>query len=102
MCVLVGYLALAPPHSHAFISNMHMIALVCIWARFPSTRRHGLSLYITGKPLIRLLGVDRLNQQMDVQRDGVFDFVEGVTVRASNGRVIFPCLKSFNEGFPVS
>ena len=55
------------------------------------------SLYITGKPLIRLLGVDRLNQQMDVQRDGVFDFVEGVTVRASNGRVIFPVREPFGS-----
>lgn len=55
------------------------------------------SLYITGKPIIRLLGVDRLNQQMAVQQDGVFDFVEGITVKSANGRVIFPVREPFGS-----
>tara|TARA_B100001250_G_scaffold125539_2_gene106769 strand:+ start:19684 stop:26826 length:7143 start_codon:yes stop_codon:yes gene_type:complete len=52
---------------------------------------------IHGKPLISLLNLDRLNQQMDVQADGVFDFVEGITVKSSNGRVIFPVREPFGN-----
>ena len=50
---------------------------------------------IHGEPLIKLLNLDRLNQQMDVQSDGLFDFVEGVTAKSSNGRIIFPVLEPF-------
>ena len=32
--------------------------------------------FINGRPLIRLLNLDRLNQQTDVQSDGIFDFIE--------------------------
>ena len=46
---------------------------------------------IHGIPIIKLLNLDRLNQQMDKQSDGVFDFIEGVTAKSSNGRIIFPC-----------
>ena len=31
-----------------------------------------------------------LNQQQDNQSDGVFDFIEGITAKSSNGRIIFP------------
>ena len=52
---------------------------------------------VHGKPLIKLLNLDRLNQQSDVQSDGLFDFVEGITVRSSNGRVIFPVREPFGS-----
>ena len=52
---------------------------------------------INGKPLIKLLNLDRLNQQMDVQSDGVFDFIEGVTAKSSNGRIIFPVREPFGN-----
>ena len=52
---------------------------------------------IHGKPLIKILNLDRLNQQMDVQSDGLFDFVEGVTAKSSNGRIIFPVLEPFGS-----
>jgi cell surface protein SprA len=52
---------------------------------------------IHGKPLIKLLNLDRLNQQMDVQSDGVFDFIEGITVKSSNGRIIFPVREPFGN-----
>ena len=52
---------------------------------------------IHGIPLIKLLNLDRLNQQMDVQSDGVFDFIEGVTARSSNGRIIFPVREPFGN-----
>ena len=52
---------------------------------------------VHGKPLIKLLNLDRLNQQSDVQSDGLFDFVEGITARSSNGRVIFPVREPFGS-----
>jgi cell surface protein SprA len=52
---------------------------------------------IKGVPLIKLLNLDRLNKQMDVQSDGVFDFIEGVTVKSSNGRIIFPVREPFGN-----
>ena len=52
---------------------------------------------INGKPLIKLLNLDRLNQQMNVQSDGVFDFIEGITAKSSNGRIIFPVREPFGN-----
>ena len=46
-------------------------------------------------PLIRVFGLDRLNQNGDPQIDGNFDFVEGVTVDSKMGRIIFPVLEPF-------
>lgn len=55
-------------------------------------------------PLLSLLGLDRLNynneivgRQENSQGDGNFDFIEGVTVNARNGRIIFPVLEPFGE-----
>ena len=52
---------------------------------------------IHGKQLIRLLNLDRLNKQMDAQSDGVFDFIEGITAKSSNGRIIFPVREPFGN-----
>jgi len=52
---------------------------------------------VNGVPLIKLLNLDRLNKQMDVQSDGIFDYMEGVTVKSSNGRVIFPVREPFGN-----
>lgn len=52
---------------------------------------------INGVPLIKLLNLDRLNQQMEVQSDGVFDFIEGITAKSSNGRIIFPVREPFGN-----
>jgi cell surface protein SprA len=50
-----------------------------------------------GQPLIRLLNLDRLNNQNDPQPDGVFDYVEGFTVISSQSRIIFPVLEPFGR-----
>ena len=50
---------------------------------------------LQGIPLIKLLNLDELNQQMDNQSDGVFDYVEGITVKSANGRIIFPVREPF-------
>ncbi|MDA3880164.1 MAG: cell surface protein SprA [Prolixibacteraceae bacterium] len=49
--------------------------------------------------LLRLMNLDNLNSQNDytASGDGVFDFVEGITVNSQNGRVIFPVLEPFGE-----
>ncbi len=48
-------------------------------------------------PLLRVMGLDRLNQNNDPQVDGNFDFVEGITVDSKNGKIIFPVLEPFGK-----
>jgi cell surface protein SprA len=52
---------------------------------------------IEGKPLLQVLSLDRVNQQNDHTPDGVFDFIDGVTINANNGRVIFPVVEPFGD-----
>jgi cell surface protein SprA len=49
--------------------------------------------------LLRLMNLDNLNSQLDVAKrgDGMFDFIEGVTVLKETGRIIFPVLEPFGE-----
>ena len=44
---------------------------------------------LEGIPLIKIMNVDQLDQQQDNQSDGVFDFIEGLTVKAANGELFF-------------
>ncbi|WP_027125685.1 cell surface protein SprA [Gelidibacter mesophilus] len=54
---------------------------------------------ITETPLIRLFHLDRLNYNNDPQQngDGFFDFVDGVTVLAQNGKIIFTKVEPFGK-----
>ena len=52
---------------------------------------------IHGVPIIRVVGLDQLNQQQDRKSDGVFDFIQGLTINTSNGRVIFPVREPFGN-----
>ncbi len=45
--------------------------------------------------LIRLLNLDNMNSQRDPYPDGIFDYMSGITISPSNGRVIFPLLEPF-------
>jgi cell surface protein SprA len=47
------------------------------------------------RPLVEVLGLDRLNQMNDPQPDGMFDYVEGITVDPTMGNIIFPVLEPF-------
>ena len=47
--------------------------------------------------LLNVLNLDKLNSQLDLMRDGVFDYVEGITVNSSSGRIIFPVLEPFGK-----
>lgn len=55
----------------------------------------GLS--VTGKPLVQVMNLDRINTAGDAYPDGVFDFIDGVTINAANGRLYFPVRKPFGE-----
>lgn len=50
-----------------------------------------------GRPLIRVLRMDRLNNQNDPMPDGVFDYIEGFTVLSQQGKIIFPLLEPFGR-----
>ncbi len=50
-----------------------------------------------GIPLLTLLNLDRLNIQNDPAPDGIFDFVEGITINTQQGKIIFPVLQPFGE-----
>ena len=52
---------------------------------------------ISGKQLIRVMNLDRLDQKHNASPDGKFDFIEGLTVYASSGRIIFPVLEPFGS-----
>jgi len=52
---------------------------------------------ITGKLLVQVMNLDRINSQSDAVPDGVFDFIDGVTINASNGRIYFPVRKPFGD-----
>ena len=48
-------------------------------------------------PLIELLGLDQLNVNGDPPKDGNFDFVDGVTINATTGKLFFPVLEPFGD-----
>lgn len=52
---------------------------------------------LQGRQLVSVFGMDRLNQQLDPQPDGNFDFVDNVTVDSKLGKVIFPILEPFGS-----
>ncbi|MFO7941011.1 MAG: cell surface protein SprA [Bacteroidales bacterium] len=47
--------------------------------------------------LLEVLNLDNINSQNDQVSDGRFDFMDGVTINASNGRVIFPLIEPFGK-----
>lgn len=48
-----------------------------------------------GNPLIRVLGLDKLNRQQEAKPDGIFDAIEGVTIQTQYARIIFPVTEPF-------
>jgi cell surface protein SprA len=52
---------------------------------------------LAGQVLLQALGLDQLNSQLDRQPDGLFDFVDGITVMAEKGRIIFPVREPFGR-----
>ncbi len=52
---------------------------------------------IKGTPLLKVMNLDQLNSQLDPQPDGYFDFIDKLTINASNGRIFFPVREPFGE-----
>ncbi|CCG99583.1 hypothetical protein FAES_1573 [Fibrella aestuarina BUZ 2] len=52
---------------------------------------------LVGVPLVQVFNLDRLNQQLDNQPDGNFDYVEGFTIDSRNGKIYFPVLEPFGN-----
>ena len=52
---------------------------------------------INGHILLQVMNLDKLNTQLDPYKDGLFDYVEGVTVNSNTGRIIFPVLQPFGK-----
>lgn len=52
---------------------------------------------INGLPLVSVLNLDRLNSLNQASPDGVFDFLNGITINSNNGRVYFPVLEPFGS-----
>ncbi|RPG60222.1 MAG: cell surface protein SprA [Flavobacteriales bacterium TMED191] len=50
---------------------------------------------IINTPLLQVFNVDNLNSNNDPGSDGVFDFLDGILINSSNGRVYFPMLEPF-------
>ncbi len=48
--------------------------------------------------LLQLFNFDKVNSQLDAQPDGLFDFIDGVTIDKKYGRVIFPFVEPFGKG----
>ena len=50
-----------------------------------------------GVPLLTILNLDRLNYQNDPQPDGIFDYIDGLTINSQQGKIIFPVLEPFGK-----
>lgn len=48
-------------------------------------------------PLIKLLNLDKVNSQLQEFPDGVYDFIDGITIDKRYGRIIFPMRQPFGK-----
>ena len=52
---------------------------------------------INGTPLLQVMNLDRLDANQERNIDGKFDYLEGLTVQSSTGKIIFPVVEPFGE-----
>ncbi len=52
---------------------------------------------IKGHILLEVMRLDMLNKQLDPGKDGIFDYIEGITVNSKTGRIIFPVIEPFGS-----
>ncbi|QBQ40071.1 cell surface protein SprA [Sphingobacterium psychroaquaticum] len=50
-----------------------------------------------GKTWLQLLSLDRLDQNQAANPDGLFDYMEGLTIDAKRGKIIFPVVEPFGK-----
>lgn len=49
------------------------------------------------KILLSVMNLDRLDKQLDPYPDGIFDFIEKITINSQRGRIIFPVIEPFGS-----
>ena len=49
------------------------------------------------KILLGVVNLDNLNKQLDPYPDGIFDFLERITINSQRGRIIFPVIEPFGS-----
>ncbi|MDE7396380.1 MAG: cell surface protein SprA, partial [Muribaculum sp.] len=52
---------------------------------------------LNDKPILQVMNLDRLDTKQASNPDGFFDFIEGYTIQASTGKVIFPVAEPFGS-----
>ena len=52
---------------------------------------------IAGHNFLTIMNLDKLNSQNENKKDGAFDYVEGITINSTNGRIIFPVIEPFGS-----
>lgn len=52
---------------------------------------------LKNQTLLRLLGMDRLDNKKNANPNGYFDFVPGYTIDTSTGRIFLPCVEPFGS-----
>ncbi len=52
---------------------------------------------IQGQILLKVMGLDNLNKNNEPGADGYFDFIDKITINASNGKIFFPVIEPFGE-----
>lgn len=52
---------------------------------------------LIGIPLVSVLNLDNLNTLQERAPDGIFDFIEGVTINSQQGKIIFPMVEPFGK-----
>ena len=56
-----------------------------------------ISPLVQKQPLLKVLELDNLDSRNEPNPDGIFDYVEGVTINSKNGRIYFPLLEPFGS-----
>ena len=56
-----------------------------------------ISPLVQKQPLLKVLELDNLDTRNEPNPDGVFDYVEGITINSKNGRIYFPLLEPFGS-----
>ena len=49
------------------------------------------------KILLEVMNLDHLNKQLDPYPDGIFDYLERITINSQRGRIIFPVIEPFGS-----
>ena len=49
------------------------------------------------KIMLQTMNLDKLNKQLDPYPDGIFDFLERITINSQRGRIIFPVIEPFGS-----